>query len=355
MASSQGTQARVAEVGRKSIARLRDIVRAGGLSSLAKIDRVTGEVIDQEGRALFSSLPAVTPATSPDELISHGIIPSIPEGLSEAHQQPKYRPGRHIFVRSTVTHESSSPRHPVGGYRDGGEMRFTHRGVLRAQNKESFLVELEGSSGLLPFAKSDVYAWNEPSGVAASGGTISGAQIDYNDPRFKAHICAGYIEIADAVASLDFRKEEAEVSKAQADIVYRLGAMVNMDYAGRSEAYSGGRVGALINGGQGVCFVQRAVAGAFLQAFARVLAFEVQVAVGRTLRLGMPHGFVVVTLLPSMDRFVCDPAWSEPLTQIEVAFFGPGWGHDRRLEGFEGERELVVRPAQVDVPDVSEM
>ena len=41
-----------------------------------------------------------------------------------------------------------------------------------------------------------------------------------------------------------------------------------------------------------------------------------------------------------------------PLTDLRVAFFGPAWGHDRMLEGFEGEQRLVVRPADVDVPPV---
>ena len=94
------------------------------------------------------------------------------------------------------------------------------------------------------------------------------------------------------------------------------------------------------------------MAAAFLQAFARILAFEVQVAVGRTLSHDVPHGFVITTLRPSLGRYVCDPAWSEPLTALPVAFFGPRWGHDRRLESFEGDQDLVVRPAEIEVPEV---
>jgi hypothetical protein len=74
--------------------------------------------------------------------------------------------------------------------------------------------------------------------------------------------------------------------------------------------------------------------------------------VGRSLRLGVPHGFAVVTLRPSMARYVCDPAWSEPLTDLRVAFFGPGWGHDRRLVGFEGTQQLAVRPADIELPQL---
>jgi hypothetical protein len=66
----------------------------------------------------------------------------------------------------------------------------------------------------------------------------------------------------------------------------------------------------------------------------------------------VPHGFAVVTLRPSLSRYVVDPAWGEPLTDLRVAFFGPGWGQDRRLEGLEGAQEIRVRPEAVDLPEV---
>src|SRR5262249_16224228 len=111
--------------------------------------------------------------------------------------------------------------------------------------------------------------------------------------------------------------------------------------------------GALFTDGQGICFVQRAVAAAFLQVFARLLAFEVMVCTGRTLRTQSPHGFLVITLRPSLSRYVCDPAWHEPLTDLRVAFFGPGWGHDRCLPGFEGPLPLNVPPEAVRLPELA--
>jgi len=353
--SSYVDQARQAQVARRSIARLKDLVRSGGLASFAEVDVHTGEVNDAEARALFASLPAVTPASTPDELVEIGLISQAARGLSSAYDRPKYRAGRRVFVRTSVSHQSDSPRRPVGSFDPEGKVAFTHRAVLRAQRGDDFLVDLEGAPSLLPFARTDIFSWNEPCGVRSAGGTISGVQIDYNNPRFKAFICAGYIEIADALAELDFGDEEDAVVKAQAGILYRLASMIGMTYAGRTESYGGNRAGSLIAGGGGVCFVQRAVAGAFLQAFARNLAFEVQVAVGRTLRLDLPHGFLVITLRPSTTRYVCDPAWSEPLTELPAAFFGSRWGHDRRLDSFEGEQDLVVRPAEIDLPDATDL
>jgi hypothetical protein len=175
--------------------------------------------------------------------------------------------------------------------------------------------------------------------------------IDCQDPLWKAHVCAGFLSIAEELRLLDFSAEDA--AERQVRLIHRLAARVTMTYPGRGKGYSGHRGGALLSGGQGVCFVQRAVAGAYLQTFGPLVGFEVQMAVGRTLRLGVPHGFVVVLARPSMRRFVCDPAWSEPLTSLQVAFFGPRWGQDRCLVGFEGEQDLRVPATAVDVPEVA--
>jgi hypothetical protein len=49
---------------------------------------------------------------------------------------------------------------------------------------------------------------------------------------------------------------------------------------------------------------------------------------------------------------VCDPAWAEPATELRIAFFDAGWGHDRRLVGFEGQVELAVAAAEIDLPEL---
>jgi hypothetical protein len=352
--TSYVAQAQRAQVARRSVTRLAEAVRTGALRSLAAVDKLTGEVIDPEARALFAALPAVTPATSSDELLAHGLIEAPPAGLGGVQERPRYRAGREVFIRTSVTHKQNGAHRPVGAYASNARAAFSHRGVLRAQRGNDFLVELEGAPSLLAFPRADVFAWNEPAGISASGGTVSGVQVDYNDPRLKAFICAGYLTISTELKRLDFGAPEEVARAKQEKLIYRLAEIIDMTYPGQGDGYAGGRAGALIGGGTGVCFIQRAVAGAYLQAFSRLLAFEVQLAVGRTLRLGAPHGFVVVTLLPSLQRYVVDPAWSEPLTDLRVAFFGPSWSHDRMLEGFEGEQKLVVRPNDVDVPAVEQ-
>ena len=165
-------------------------------------------------------------------------------------------------------------------------------------------------------------------------------------------MCAAFLDLAPLVADLDFGKSDDVAKETQVALVRRLARRVSMTYAGRGEGYAGPRAGALLSGGQGVCFVQRAAAAALLAPFSRLLAFDLAVGIGRTLRLGVPHGFLVLTLRPSLARYVVDPAWGEPLTDLRVAFFGPAWGHDRRLEGFEGPSQGRVAPEAVELPEV---
>jgi hypothetical protein len=344
---------RRAGVGRHSLDTFRDMVRSGGLERALEVDRHTGEIVDAEARALFAALPAVSPAMTPEELVDHGLLDRVPANLQRAYDAPKYVVGRELFVKTNVGYRGSRQR-PAGYYDPAGESAFTHRAVLMARNGDDFLVHLDGAPSMLAFPRTEVYVWNEPTGVPAAGGTISGVHIDYNAPLFKAHVCAGYIDIAEELSALDFAAEAEIVRQKQKHLVHRLASRVRMTYAGRGEGYAGQRAASLLHGGQGVCFSQRAVAGAYLQAFARVLAFEVKIAVGRTLSLGVPHGFTVVTLRPSMRRYVSDPAWSEPLTDLRVAFFDASWGHDRRVVAFEGEQSITVRPFEVDLPDQGE-
>lgn len=338
------------DLSRRAVQRLRESLFAGSFGSLVAIDPATGEILDADARALLASLPAVTPATAPDELVSQGLLVKTPRNLRRVFDRPKYFAGRPVFIKTTVTHVATDRDQPVGRFDPEGPVEFTHLARLVRREENAFLVEVEGAPDFIRVEQAELFAWNEPSGVAPQGGTLSGVDIDYNDPLFKAHVCAAYLELADAIAELDYDAPDSELADRQRALVYRVASKVRCDFVGQGEGYRGARAGALLAHGQGVSFTQRAVAVGFLQAFSRVLSFDVQAAVGRTLRLAVPHGFAVVTLRPSALRYVCDPAWREPLTDLPVAFFGPGWGHDRRLVAFEGEQQVTVRPEEVDLP-----
>ena len=68
-----------------------------------------------------------------------------------------------------------------------------------------------------------------------------------------------------------------------------------------------------------------------------------------------PDGTIVYarSILTGLSLISAAGGDPKPLTELDVAFFGPGWGHDRMLEELEGEQRIVVRPADVDLPEAA--
>jgi hypothetical protein len=332
------------------VTRLRELWAAGELGRWTAVEPRSGEPAHPEARALFAALPALGPGVSAAEVVELGLWSAAPRGLDSALQAPRYRPGRPLFVRAKVSHRASERKRPVGAYDAARPAAFTHLAELRARVGDELVVSVVGAPDPLRFPRADVFAWNEPTPFSPAG-VLSGVTLDFDEPLLKAHVCSAYLELDEAAAGLDFGAAVEVVLAAQTALLRRLASRARLAYAGRGDGYSGSRAGALLSGGQGVCFVQRAAAAALLAPFTRTLGFDVAVAVGRTLRLGVPHGFLVLTLRPSLARFVVDPAWGEPLTDLRVAFFDAAWGHDRRLVALEGPPDGRVPAEAVDLPE----
>lgn len=337
---------------RRAVLRLKELVLAGDFERAATLDVTTGDLLDNDARALFAALPALTAATAPEEIVDFGLLERTPRGLSRALAEARYVYGRELFVETTVSHRVRDPQRPVGEYRSDAPLTFTHRAKLVGEHDEQFVLELEGAPHLLRVAKADIYAWNEACGVAPSGGMLSGVNVDYNEPLLKAQICAALIDNARDIDALDFGVGESVVAAKQERLLRRLASRQRTRFSG-ADGYSGNKAGALFTSGVAGSFAQRAVAAGYLQAFSRLLGFDVQVCNGRTIGTGTPHGFLVVTFRPSTYRVVCDPAWREPATAVPVAFFGPSWGHDRRVESFEGTQQLTVYPESIRLPELA--
>ncbi|MBN1960563.1 MAG: hypothetical protein JW841_06430 [Deltaproteobacteria bacterium] len=346
------TTSKAGPVVRNAVTRLREVCESGDIKNYLAVDRKSGEPMHQEARQLFASLPAVTPDTNADEIVDLGLWSSIPHNLRRALEMPRYRVGREIFVRTNASHRVIERLRPVGNYDTNMPLTFTHRAQLCGQMGDYFVALVDGAPKPLRFLRSEVYAWNEPTPIPQSG-SISGVQFDYNDPLLKAHICAAFVELEEEAGNLDFNEPEEKVRSQQIHLIRRITSRVQMNYAGRSENYAGANVGALLSYGQGVCFTQRAVALILLAPFCKSLGFDLQAAIGRTLRLGVPHGFAIVVLRPSLSRYVVDPAWGEPLTDLRVAFFGPVWGQDRQLVGLEGSADTNISPEAIDLPEIT--
>lgn len=321
---------------KRALQRLKDLLQAGSFATACAVEARTGDLRDPDMRALFSTLPVITPATSPEELVEHGLLLAAPRHLNEALARPRYFPGREVFVPAELNYRGRSHK-AMGAYDKEGIHGISHLGILLGRKGEQFVVELAGREEPLSISPGDIFSYNEPCGLPAAGGTLSGVHVDFSDPLWRAHVCAGYMQISSQLQQLDFSQEKETFQKIQEHLIYTLAARIRMNFLGRGEGFAGNKGSALLLGGQGVCFVQRTVAAAYLQCFSRTLGFDVQHAVGKTLSRELPRGFVIITLRPAMARFVCDPAWSEPLTDLRVAFFDAGWGHDRRVIGFEGQ------------------
>jgi hypothetical protein len=336
----------------RSILRLKELLEQGDFDSYAAVDPQTGRLLNPEAQALFATLPTITPASHPQEVLERGLVSSLPQGLRTAKGIPAYRQGRSVFVKTKVTSRPATPRVPVGTYDPQCSERVTHLATLVGRKGEDFWVKVEGHGEPLMFSREHILRWNQPCAVASTGGHLSGVHIDYRAPRLKAYVCAAYLSLGDMIGALDFRATTRQIEQQQKKILASLGDWIGMSYPGHRDGYQGNRAASLIGGGLGVSFVQRAVAAGFLQAFYPVLNFEIQAAVGKTLRLGAVHAFLVVTLRPSMTRFVCDPAWQEPLTPLNIAFFGPQWGHDRCVEHLEGEQDLDLDDSEIELGEL---
>ncbi|MEL6546852.1 MAG: hypothetical protein AAFQ82_19655, partial [Myxococcota bacterium] len=233
------------DVSRRAVQRLRDALLAGSFDALIEIEPSTGELKDADARALFASLPAVTPATAPDELVGQGLIPQVPKNLRRAFEKAKYRVGRELFVKTTVSHASADRDQPAGRFDGSAPTSFTHLARLLARTESGFLVEVEDAPEPLVFSQSDVFAWNEPSCLPPQGGTLNGVDVDYNDPLMKAHVCSAYLEHGEQISALDFDHPSAQ--SQQRALVYRLASRVGCTFSGRGHGYRGARIGALLS------------------------------------------------------------------------------------------------------------
>ena len=144
MVETQGTPSHwSSDISRRAVQRLKDALLGGGLESLIASEPATGEILNADARALFSSLPAVTPATAPDELVEQGLLERVPKNLRWALEQPRYRAGREVFVRASVNHRSEDPDQPAGRYDPLEPAVVTHLGRLVARGDSSFQIEVE--------------------------------------------------------------------------------------------------------------------------------------------------------------------------------------------------------------------
>ncbi len=122
--------------------------------------------------------------------------------------------------------------------------------------------------------------------------------------------------------------------------------------------YRGDEAGKLANGGIGVCNVQASVLFAMLQPMKHVLGYDTQLEMGACIkpRAGRdgkmqespPHGWVMVGMWPSGERYVSDRTWHHPCLALDYAFSPSG---DRRHIAWDNKvaQSTTVTSKQIDM------
>src|SRR5690606_35581722 len=154
------------------------LVHSGDFQNFLQVDRQSGELHSAEAKAIFSALPVVSPSTTPEELVDHGVIPRVPKDLRRALEMPRYTTHRPLFVRTTASHTKASAHKAVGGFDPKGPESFTHLAELLGQSNDAFVVRVDDRKEPLTIPKPNVFAWNEPATLPAQGAQLSGVHID---------------------------------------------------------------------------------------------------------------------------------------------------------------------------------
>lgn len=332
-----------------AVERLAQLQSSGQLEPLLQVEPRTGRLRHPKAQTLLDGLPSLASGAAAETFVEHGLVAGLPQHLAQALDTPRYPEGRAVFVHAPVSF-ADNPKRPAGTYAKDAPPRITHLGTLVGQTGDDFWVRIDGLAEPIRVPRHELLALNEPHGIPAAGGVFHGFQVDYHAPLMRAHICAAALSLGGRLEELDFLATQAQIELRQKALIQKLCAGIQMDFIGRGSGYMGNQVAGLICGGQGASLAQSAAAAALLAPFTHLLAFDIQWVLGKTLRLGLPHAFLVLTLRPSLKRYICDPAWGEPLTDVNVACFGPGWGQDRRIVRTEGHPMGLLRDHDIALP-----
>lgn len=237
----------------QAVAKLRELVKSGGLDALLAAAPKTGELLSVEARTLFAALPTLGSATSAKDLLDLGLISKIPEGLDAMwNETPRYFVGRQVLVQTTVDTDFKNAV-SFHTYKEGGTPRVTHRAYVVGEQGNAFKVAVEGRAEPLLVSKPELYALNEGHRASPTQAKAYGVRLDYDkDIIFKAKVCATILALDDLIGKLDFRtKDPAQLEAALAAVpkpapgtpaFSGTGSMVQVD------AYSQDGVGRLTKG-----------------------------------------------------------------------------------------------------------
>jgi hypothetical protein len=364
--------------------KLRELVKKGELTRWydAVIGAVDNPQLKAEAEALFAKLPTVKPGMAPDDFVKAGLWTMAPRGVEEMQKSARYLPGRQVLVetkvfakvpaRSAANYEAE--RRKIGTYDPHGKPAVTYRATLVGedpQNKNNFLVKIDGADKPVSVTKASIYRHNQPHEL--SKGHISSStkrdlpynseswHIDYASPLAKAKLCEIAIKMDDYVSQLDFAKTKTttdgrlaviarggtgkkmvELQKKSVEIIFR---SIDMEYP-RDDGRPFNHPGRVPDGlrdaarqairGTGMCVQQSSVFGALLMPFMDVLGIDGQYRSGNCFRnirgatenvfapdYSTGHGWWQITFRPSMEMTVTDRTWNNVNLTLDLAYGFP--------------------------------
>lgn len=186
----------------------------------------------------------------------------------------------------------------------------------------------------------------EPSGQAKDLGTLDWSKL------------AADLQVA-------IKKDTTLVLQRQALVTVHgeISMMHPRDYGANSfgTQYRKDEAGKLANGGLGVCNLQASVLFAMLQPLKQVLGYETQLEMGACIKPrpgrdgkmqeSPPHGWVMVGMWPSGERYISDRTWHHPCLALDYAFSPAG---DRRHVAWDPKvaQSTTVTSKQIDMSGV---
>jgi hypothetical protein len=328
---------------RQAVLEVKALHERGKLERLFERDPNTGAYVHQAEHDVLRRLPVIGPETTPEQLLAYGLIDAVPRGLADLHRRDRYFVGKQVFVRTTT----SDDKNDWGKFQAGGTSRITHRGTIRAIDRDAFVVEVPKASGgkeSIRVSKEELLELNQPSSPDGATSTVNGIEIDYSDPVARGKIAQGFFLIARDLARLDFTKpvDDRTNREARLAIVHQLFWNQHSEYveSHHKDWQQIGSMSNVLNGGVGVCTVQGTTQWGYLQPFEQIAGFALLNVDGSTIDLDRGHNFNILWLLGSEEMFVTDRTWNggNEHVPIDRAMGAQGWNQNRYMVGPNGSR-----------------
>jgi hypothetical protein len=341
----------------QAVKKMRDLVKTGQLSKLYADLNGSDPVKAKEALDFFASLPKISGDTPVDQLVKLGVITAAPAGLDAVQRSARYLPGRQVQIETTIDTErpkgwGSLDQTSFLKFKEGGQKGLTHRASIVGERGNDYLVKVDGRDEPLAISKREVHELNQPQLFKGDRYELNGVRVDYSTPYMKAKVHECFARMDEHLQKLDFNKalnpdaapggvagfllrNQSEPADLQKKCVRIVHDAIRMSYS--HDMNAGDDAGKLAMGGAGQCYSQAAVMAGLLAPFTDLLAIDVRFINGKVYRNadanrpGYPynggnHGWLQVTLRPSMETAVVDRTWGQPWTSMDAAY---SWTGDR--------------------------